>query len=89
MSITRREVTKTVIEMTDVTCDICGKTYTFDADKKHENDDWIETQEFHYISFRGGYGSIFGDGDTVTCDICQHCLKDKLGEYLKINEGDL
>jgi len=59
--------TKEVIEREDlisVQCDICGKVY----------DDTLELQEFHYIQFIGGYGSIFGDGLGIQCDVCQYCL---------------
>lgn len=35
----------------------------------------------------GGYGSVFGDGDTLVLDMCQHCLKQKLGEFVRI-EGN-
>lgn len=55
-------------------CDICGKTY----------DDIFEIQEFLLIDFVGGYGSIFGDGDTVECEICQYCLKDIIGKICRI-----
>jgi len=46
-------------------CDKCRKYY----------DDPYEIQEFHQISFTGGYGSAFGDMTKIECDICQHCLK--------------
>lgn len=66
-----------------MTCDICGKTY----DKTFSTDNIFEVQEFTHIKFVGGYGSVFGDGDMVECDICQNCLKEKLGEYIRITEG--
>jgi len=47
-------------------CDRCGKGYASDF--------WEEIQEFHHINFTGGYGSIFGDGTEVKCDLCQYCL---------------
>ena len=31
--------------------------------------------KFHHIDFFGGYGSVFGDGNRLKVDICQHCLK--------------
>jgi len=58
-----------------ITCDVCKKKYT-------ENEDDFEIQEFQCIHFRGGYGSIFGDGVEMECDICQHCLNTKLGDFL-------
>ena len=61
------------------TCDVCKKTYSREL---VEPDIW-EWQEMVSIRFTGGYGSIFGDGNTFELDICQHCLKEKLGEYFR------
>jgi antitoxin CcdA len=58
-----------------VVCDVCKKEFD-------DKVDWEEVQEFHCIDFVGGYGSIFGDGVTMKADICQHCLKKLVGEYL-------
>ena len=60
-----------------ITCDVCKKTYSY------TDQDDFETQEFTCIHFRGGYGSIFGDDVSFETDICQHCLKEKLGEYIR------
>jgi len=60
-----------------ITCDVCKKEYFYD-----EPNSCMETQEFHVIRLTGGYGSVFGDGSFVKGDICQHCLKEKLGEFL-------
>jgi len=69
-----------VVEVTDnIECDVCHKIF----DPKL---DIFETQEFLYIDFRGGYGSVFGDENKVECDICQRCLKELLGKYLRIGE---
>ena len=40
--------------------------------------DLYEVQEFNRINFIGGYGSVFGDGTEVICDICQCCLRDMI-----------
>lgn len=69
------EITTTKNKCVSIVCDVCGKEYDIEKD-------WLETQEFTHIFFTGGYGSIFGDGDQYSCDICQHCLKEKLGDYL-------
>ncbi len=53
-------------------CDKCGKEIT--------PEDIMEWQESYSIVFTGGYGSVFGDGVTVTCDLCQDCLKDLIGD---------
>ncbi len=59
-------------------CERCGKEY--DSAK-----DILEVQEFHHIGFVGGFGSVFGDGVEVTCDICQHCLKKLIGEFCYVD----
>ena len=66
------------LELESVTCDICGKTY-FNSDNIGE----FEIQEFLYFNNICGYGSVFGDETKISLDICQHCLKEKLGEYIK------
>lgn len=67
---------KSVPVLHTVTCDVCRKAY--------DTDDWEEIQEFLYIDFSAGYGSIFGDLNKVQADVCQHCLKEKLGPFLQI-----
>lgn len=72
---------KTVIENqvvtveTDIVCDACGLECDTDS---------IEAGEYLKIGFKGGFGSIFGDGNSVCGDICQFCLKQHLGQFLKI-----
>lgn len=58
-----------------ITCDVCRKEY--------QCDDVMEIQEFQHIRFTGGFSSIFGDMSEVELDICQHCLMEKLGEYIR------
>ena len=55
------------------TCDKCGKTET----------DVMELQEWFFYHFTGGYNSIFGDMDEYEIDLCQQCLKELLGQYLR------
>jgi ribulose bisphosphate carboxylase small subunit len=59
-----------------IVCDVCGKGYNV-------SEDMMEAQEFQQIRFTGGYGSVFSDGVIMELDICQHCLKEKLGEYMR------
>lgn len=74
---TRTEIQRTVIR---IRCDICGKSYSADAEP-------FEFQEFHQIRFEGGFGSVFGDGTRVECDVCQHCMKAMLnGRYRERQE---
>jgi hypothetical protein len=61
-------------------CDRCHNRY-------HVDIDCFEAQEFHHINFVGGYGSIFGDGTVVECDLCQNCLKDLIGEFCRIDKA--
>lgn len=56
-------------------CDVCGMDLL--------NDD-MEAQEALSYTNIGGYSSIFGDGSEIQLDICQYCLQDKLGQYLRI-----
>ena len=58
-------------------CDICGTEYDY------TKPDDFEIQEFVHIDTVGGYGSIFGDGTRIVSDICQKCLEEKLGKYLR------
>ncbi len=30
------------------------------------------------------YGSIFGDSNRLKLDLCQHCLKDVLGQWITV-----
>ena len=66
--------------LTAYQCDRCGKV--FDV-----SEDVFEVQEFLHIDFNAGYASIFGDMNLVQADICQHCLKDILGDVLRIKQG--
>ena len=71
-----KEVKQMKKTVKSITCDICGTSYG--------PDDTFETQEFHFINFTGGYGSVFGDDSTIKCDICQYCLKKLIeGKYRK------
>jgi len=80
--------TKEVIDkkqITSVICDVCKKEFFF-GDWKEKSQDGLEIQEFTSINRTGGYGSIFGDMNEIKLDICQHCLKEKLGQFIRINE---
>jgi ribosomal protein S27E len=67
-------------KLESITCDICGKTYDV-----NNCEDIYEIQEFHNIYFNGGYGSVFGDGDRIECDICQNCLFKMIDGKYRIN----
>ncbi|MFH1685049.1 MAG: hypothetical protein ABH983_01970 [Candidatus Micrarchaeota archaeon] len=78
-------VERTEEEIIAYVCDVCGKEYD-------PNKDIIEVQEFYHIKFTGGYGSLFGDGSRVECDICQSCLWKMIAPVYRtvgfIGEGD-
>ena len=59
---------------TEIVCDRCGLRMPF-------ND--VEWYESYRIEFTGGYGSIFGDGNRVECDLCQTCLHDLIGKFAR------
>ena len=67
-------------EMKTFICDKCGKKYT------SKSEDCMELQETYSIRFTGGYSSVFGDSNSVSCDLCQHCLKDLIGDFCRFNE---
>jgi hypothetical protein len=58
-------------------CNRCGKSVDPEVD-------WIDWQESYSIRFTGGFGSLFGDGARIECDLCQHCLKELIGPYYKV-----
>jgi len=67
-------------EIVSIFCDVCMKEF-----KNNNYEDSIEFQEMLTLEDNCGSGSIFGDGSTISLDICQHCLKEKLGEYIRID----
>lgn len=60
-------------------CDCCEKRLSVKD---------IECQETLSIDHIGGYSSIFGDGSRVQCDLCQECVKQLLGDYLRIDDPE-
>lgn len=64
-------------------CDVCGKEYLRGNGVEVKDD--LEIQEFLRVDFVGGYGSVFGDGVHVQCDICQKCLMELLGHFCRLD----
>ncbi|GAB2876072.1 hypothetical protein GCM10027093_09460 [Paraburkholderia jirisanensis] len=60
-------------------CDRCKR--------KHEPDDF-EFHEFVSLEFVGGFESIFGDTSKVEIELCQHCLRETLGPWLRVTSMD-
>jgi len=74
--------TKTIQEAVAATCDRCQRRLGI------THDDAFEWYEKLSIAYQGGYGSIFGDGAEVRIDLCQHCVKETLGAWLRITPTD-
>jgi hypothetical protein len=68
--------------VTELICDFCGKV-------AHKDKDVFEFQEFHRVDFTAGYGSVFGDGNNVECDICQYCLHALIAKHSRIVQASL
>lgn len=62
-----------------IRCDPCARL-------AEVGDAELEFHEFVSIDLKAGYASIFGDGNHVQVDLCQHCLKDVLGRWLRIDD---
>jgi hypothetical protein len=58
-----------------IRCDRCGK----EAERGEAG-----FAEMTSISFDAGYDSIFGDGNRVEADLCEPCLRDTLGAWLRV-----
>lgn len=69
---------KVVQEIAACACDRCGRKLT------PGDDDWHEKLS---VEYRGGYYSVFGDGATVSIDLCQQCVGHALGPWLRICPG--
>jgi hypothetical protein len=60
-------------------CDRCGKEMS-------EDKPWDGYNNRTQIRFRAGYCSLFGDGNKVEGDLCEQCLYDLLGRYMRVVE---
>ena len=69
-----------VEEVIGMKCDVCNKTFN--------SDDWIEVQEMVSITKTGGYGSRFGDGNTITLDICEECFYNQYADNVVYRENE-
>jgi len=71
----KEEVIKIEETVESIECDCCHKTIL--------PSDHIEWQELLNINFTGGYGSIFGDEVMLETQLCQYCVRDVLGKFLR------
>ena len=72
-----REVT--IHEPEAIICDRCHR-------RAECNSDHFEFQEYLSIDNIGGYGSVIGDGTRFQIDLCQHCVKELLLPYARLEE---
>ncbi|MFP3891185.1 MAG: hypothetical protein ACLFVM_12930 [Ralstonia sp.] len=63
-------------ELVACTCDRCQRRLTSD-----EPGEWQERLSFDHSC---GFDSVFGDRNTVSLDLCQHCVREVLGQWLHI-----
>jgi hypothetical protein len=47
-----------------------------------------EYYEYTSVEYKAGYRSILGDGNLIEIDLCQHCLKETLGPWLRVTEPE-
>lgn len=73
----KRLTVESVNVVHELVCDRCGVVAP-----RNET----EFFEFTSIGYVAGYGSIFGDGSRVEIDLCQSCLRDALGAWLRVKE---
>ena len=66
---------KAVSVVDQIRCDRCNK-------EVHRSEPGFE--QMTSIGFDAGYGSIFGDGNRVEIDLCETCLRDTLGTWLRV-----
>nr|WP_311527972.1 DUF29 domain-containing protein [uncultured Ralstonia sp.] len=72
----REYQSRTIQELVVCTCDRCQRRLTPD-----EPGEWQERLSFDHT---GSFDSVFGDGNTVSLDLCQHCTREVLGQWLRI-----
>jgi hypothetical protein len=71
---------KAVLEVAACTCDRCGLRMS------PEDDEWNERVS---LAWRCGFDSVFGDCSELSLDLCQHCMKATLGEWIRVSQRDL
>ena len=80
--INTQEISVKTERVKSVTCDCCGNTFNTSGDNYQ---DLIELDEMlHLHSHTNEYGSVFGQNALIECDLCQHCVKDLLGPYIRV-----
>ena len=68
------------IRLTGIRCDRCGAEVRLDSGLEG----LFTLQECLSIEFTAGYGAkAFDDGTHYSCELCETCVKDLLGSYLR------
>jgi hypothetical protein len=67
---------QTIKVVVAIKCDRCGR---------EDEEGGFEFGDYLRISDSGGYASIFGDGNRITCDLCQYCIRATLGPWLQVD----
>ncbi|MCT7306222.1 hypothetical protein [Ralstonia wenshanensis] len=71
--------TRTISEVVASTCNRCQRRLSSD-----EPGEWQERLSFDHFC---GFDSVFGDGSMVSIDLCQHCVQEVLGQWLRITKS--
>ncbi|MCT7294607.1 hypothetical protein N5J06_17585 [Ralstonia sp. CHL-2022] len=71
--------TRTISEVVASTCNRCKRHLSRD-----EPGEWQEQLSFDHSC---GFDSVFGDGNTISLDLCQHCVLEVLGQWLQITKS--
>lgn len=79
------KVMREVEEIVSVMCDVCKKIVNV---QNETIDSIIGVEEMTSISYCGGYGSVFGDQSKIELDICQECLQERLGDFIRVTPGN-
>ncbi|MGF6636518.1 antitoxin Xre/MbcA/ParS toxin-binding domain-containing protein [Paraburkholderia sp. MM6662-R1] len=73
---------KAILEVAACTCDRCGRRMS----PEDGDGEWHERAS---LAWRGGFHSVFGDCTDLCIDLCQHCVKATLGEWIRVTHHDL
>ena len=74
-----RVVTEDTTKITAYICDRCVRRVSIE-------DSPMEAQELFHWRHACGYGSVWGDGTTIACDLCQQCTLEVLGPFVRKSE---
>jgi hypothetical protein len=64
---------------TEIVCDRCAQQASHDE---------LDFEEYTSIDYVAGYGAVFGDGSRVQLDLCQSCVQQVLGAWLRVTKAN-